>query len=155
MQNKVLNRKAEIEETVRNNTDSITTIIKPQNLTHQDIDSWDDVDFDSLEAEMFDSLSSWTYPNDHLYASEIESLAIDLYLDNCVRIPLEHLNPEAIQGKEDAIIQGYWLNSLNYQEARELVYEWNSNISYFHEFEREAMEFVENIVIDEQLKEVK
>lgn len=155
MQNKVLNRKAEIEEQVRNDTDSITKIVNPGDITHQDIDSWENVDIDALKMELAYGMDEWTYPFDHPYASEIENLAIDLFLDQCVRIPGKHLNPDKFNGPQDAITEGYWLNSLSYQEARELVYEWNSEIEFFHEFEREAMEFVENIVLNEQLQELK
>ena len=155
MQNKVLNRKSEIEETVRQNTDSITKLIKPQDLSHQNITDWEDADIDALEMELAENMSHWTYPNDHPYTSEIENLAIDLYLKECVRIPMEHLNSEEFRGKEDAINEGYWLNSLSYREARELVYRQKSDTDFFYEYEREAIHFVENIVLDEQMKELK
>lgn len=147
---------SDVRAKVEERTDSITKIINAEDLLRQDVKSWDKVDIDLLENELYGNMGdSWTYPISHPYSNLIEDYAIDLFLQECTRIPFEHLNTEKFQGPEDAIIEGYWLNSLNYDEARELVYEWKEEIEFFYEYEQESRMFVDSCIIDTQVQELR
>lgn len=143
---------SEVREQVQENESPIQSIVSPENLIHQNVESWDNVDVNKLEREVADNvIDAYTYPINHPYSGLIEDYAIDLFLENCTRIPIEHLNPVIFNGPEDAIVQGYWINHMTYDEAREMVYEWKDDISFFHEFEQEALEIVESAMINAQM----
>ena len=147
---------SEAKSIVKNQEDSITQLINPEDLIHQDIDSWENADVELLKDELYGSMgNAWTYGINHPYGDMIEELAVNRYVENMIRIPFDHLNPDKFNGPEDAVIEGYWLYDMSESEVKELVYEWNSDIEFFHEYENEAMQFVESIVIDEQIKALK
>lgn len=66
MQIKTRERKNQIEEKIRENTDSIDKFIKPGDLRNQNIDSWDDVNVNELEKEIIVHSLFYFQPGENL-----------------------------------------------------------------------------------------
>jgi hypothetical protein len=144
---------AEATDMVKKQENSIDMYINPNDLIHQDIDSWDNVDIDKLKDELAASMSdSWTYGINHPYESLIQELAVNLYVEDMQRIKENHLNPEEFNSIEHMVMRGYWVNSMNRQEVTELVYENMENVAYFHEYENEALQEIENAILEARIE---
>jgi len=144
----------EAKEFVYNEEDSIKALISPSDLVHQDIEEWDNADKELLREELAMSMGdAWTYGISHPYGDIIEQLAVKQFVDDMQRVPMNDLNPEIYKGIEDMVIQGYWPYETNRQEIEELVYEWNSDIEFFHEYESHVMQEIEASIIEARLKD--
>jgi hypothetical protein len=146
---------SEAKEKVKNQEESITKIIDPNDLIHQDVESWDNVDIDKLKDELYGSIGdAWTYPHSHPYASMIESIAVNQFVEDMQRIPFEHLNPEIFKGPEDANVEGYWLYDQSREEVRNVVYEWKDDIEFFHEYEDNVRMEIDSAILDARIEDL-
>jgi hypothetical protein len=154
MRQKDIETLQEGKEYVYNQEDSIKRIIAPSDIRMQDLESWDNADMDRLRDELGISLGEgWTYGIDHPYGELIESIAVNRYVEDMTRIPMDHLNPEMFGGIEDMVCSGYWPYETSRDEIRNLVWEWNDNIDYFHEYEQEVMQEIEASILEARLKD--
>lgn len=135
---------------VKESEDTIESLINPSDLIHQDIDSWDNVNVDSLRDELADSLTeAWTYGINHPYGDLIHELAVNLYVEDMVRVPFDHL---VFNSRAKCVIEGYWLYDMGKCEVRELVSENSEGIEWFHECEFEAMMEIESAILEARLE---
>jgi len=135
----------------RINPDSITKLISPTDLTHQDIDKWENVDIELLKQELHDNISEWSFQATHPYEHLIQDLAVGLFIKSMQRVPYDHL---VFDSKDKCVIEGYWLYDMNKTEIMDRVNENKENIEYFHEYVQESQMFIESCVIDSQVKEL-
>lgn len=143
----------EAKEKVRENEDSITSLIDPSDLVYQDIDSWENVDIDKLEEELAIMLGeAWTYGIDHPYGDMIRDLAVKDYIDHMDRVPFDHL---VFDSREKCVIEGYWLYDMSYDEVFEIVWKNRNDIDHFYDFEQPNMMEIENAIIEARLEDLK
>lgn len=143
--------KSEIRKDVKANTDTIDRIIGPNDLIHQDIDSWDNVDISMLETELHESMDEWHFQANHPYENAIHELAVILYIEDMQRIPINHLN---FNSRDKCVIEGYWLFDMDNQEVRDRVNENWEDIEYVHEYESSAQMTVESWIMDKYLENI-
>jgi len=143
--------KKEVREMVQENEDSITRIISPSDLIHQDISNWENADMTMLKDELHDSLSEWHFMATHPYEDLIQELAVSLYMDEMVRIPFDHL---VFESRDKAVIEGYWLYDMDNREIMDRIHENKEDMEFFHEYEQNAQMFIESCVIDTQVQEL-
>jgi len=144
----------EAKEYVYKQEDSIKKIISPSDLIHQDITEWENADKELLRDELAGSMGdTWTYGINHPYGDMIEQLAVKRFVEDMQRVPMNHLNPERFRGLEDMAIAGYWPNKVNREEITEIIWEFNDEIQYFHEYEQEVMFEIEDSIIEARLKD--
>lgn len=142
---------SEAKERVRREEPSMDKIISIDDV-RQDVDSWQEVDKDKLADSLhMDMGDAWTYPHNHPYSDLILDLAIKSYMEDMVRIPEEHLNPDKFQTAADCVIEGYWLYGMTNDEVRELVYEHHDNIEFFYEYEDEIRMEIDSAVMEARL----
>lgn len=138
--------KQEVRSIVMNETDSINKVISPNDLIHQDIDSWDNVDIDRLKDEL--AYNDYTYGINHPYDNLIFELAVSLYMDNMTRIKLDHLVFDELT---ECVTRGYWPYGENKYIIQETINEYHEDIDFFYEYEQEAQQFVESCMMDAQI----
>ena len=144
----------EAKEKVREKEDSIQSLINPSDLTHQNVDTWEKVNVEKLREELAMGMGdAWTYGINHPYGDLIEELAVNRYVEDMQRVPKNDLNPEKFKGIEDMVISGYWPYETSREEIRELVWEWNEDIEFFHEYEFEIMQEIESAILEARLKD--
>jgi len=145
----------EAKSMVYNQEDSIKQLIDPSDLTHQSIESWNNVDKELLKDELVGSMGdAWTYGINHPYESLIEELAVKRFVGDMQRVRKNDLNPEKFKELEDMAVSGYWPNSVSRDEIVEAVWEIKDNIDYFHEYEQEVMFEIEDSIIEARLKDL-
>jgi hypothetical protein len=142
---------SEAKEQVRENEPSINELI-PISDINQNVESWENVDKDKLADSIhMDMGDAWTYGINHPYGDMILELAINRFIDDMVRVPFNHLNPDKFNTRAKAVIEGYWLYDMSKNEVRELVYENHESIDFFHECENEVMQEIESAIIEARL----
>lgn len=142
----------EAKAIVRENENSITRIINPEDLTHQDISSWEEVDIERLKEELAMSISeAWTYGIDHPYEDMIKEVAVNQYVDDMLRVPFDHL---VFESREKCVIEGHWLFKMSREEVTEIVWENMEDIDHFHEYENEVMQEIESAIIEARLSDL-
>ena len=143
--------KNDIRESVKSNADTIDRIIAPNDLIHQDIDSWDNADIDQLKDELYESMSEWHYQAKHPYESAIHDLAVILYKEDMQRIPIDHLS---FNSRDKCVIEGYWLYDMSNNEVVDRINENYENIEYWHEYVESAQMQVESWIMDKYLENI-
>lgn len=138
---------SDIRKEVKANTDTIDRIIAPSDLTHQDVTSWDNVDLDRLKDEL--AYTDWTYGINHPYGDYIHEVAINLFIDEMVRAPFDHLN---FNSRDKCVIEGYWLYDMSNTEVWDRVNENWEDIEHRGEYESSAIMIVEGWVMDKYLE---
>lgn len=147
--------KREVREKIQEQAESITQLINPSDLIHQDIDSWEDADMDKLKEELHTNVEGWHgMAPSHPYENLIQELAVALYIEDMVRIPFDDLNHVKYSDRDTCVREGYWLYDMSNTEVLDRVHENKEEIDHFHEYESEAQMFVESCVIDAQIQEL-
>lgn len=143
--------KKTIRQDVKSQTDSITRIISPEDLVHQDINDWENADLDRLKEELAESMSEWHYQSKHPFEKSIKDLALILYRENMVRVPFDHLTFES---RDKAVRKGYWLREMSVNMVNEKIrVNWDS-IEHMHEFEQEAQMEIEGWILEAKVEEI-
>lgn len=143
--------KNEIRQNVKSQTDSITRLISPGDLVHQDIDNWENADMERLKRELREGMSEWSYQAHHPYETDIRDLALLLYRKDMVRVPFDHL---VFESRHKAVREGYWLYDMSVYEVNEKIgLNWD-DIEHMHEYVSEAQMTIESWVLDEQVAEL-
>lgn len=143
--------KSEVRDIINNQEDSISQLINPEELVHQDIDSWEEADIELLMEELGANLDEWHFMATHPYEGLIQELATSLFMDDMVRVPFDHL---VFDSRDKAVIEGYWLYDMSNREVMDCIHENKQDIGYFHEYEQESQMFIESCVVDAQVKDI-
>lgn len=142
---------SEAKEQVREQEPSMDELVSIEDIS-QNVENWDNVDKDKLaDSIAMDMGDSWTYGINHPYGDMILELAINRFVDDMVRVPFNHLNPDKFNTRAKTVIEGYWLYDMTKNEVRELVYENHESIDFFHEYENEVMQKIESEIINARL----
>lgn len=151
MSNAIRQKEREILESVRENEDTIERLISPEDIIHQDVQSWEEVDKERLVEELHESLSEWHFQESHPYESSIQELAALKFLENASRVSMDILN---LESHNEAIRNYVWPNEIGHEEALEIIFEEKDNIEWYHEFESEAQMEIENEVIEARIEDL-
>ena len=143
--------KNEIRQDVKSQTDSITRIISPDDLVHQDIDEWENADMERLSMELYDNMSEWSYQAKHPHETDIKDLALLLYREDMTRVPAADL---VFDSRHKAVQEGYWLYNMSVEEVNEKIGVNWEDIEYMHEYESEAQMEIEGWILDAQIEEL-
>ena len=135
-----------VEQIVKENTDPIELLIEPSDLTHQDIESWENVDIYKLKDELYYDIHEVA---NSFHERLIQDLALELFIEDMIQINPEHL---VFEEKEDMVREGYWPFQTSYSEVGELAYEVKEDIEYYHEYEYKARSHVEAGLVKGYLK---
>ena len=158
MSNTLRSEISDILQEVKASIDPIEKLIAPTDLIQQDVTFWFQVDYDLLKSELYGGLEYIDiYQSRSIYQShsnEIRDISILLYLIEVPRIPFEHL---VFDDRETCLIEGYWVNDMSNNEAREILHDNYHKLDsmVIQELESDAYDKVSNAIIEKQLVNLK
>ena len=130
--------RSEAKEQAKEAVDSIDSLINSSDI-EDNAETWEEIEDEKLEMELFEGATMRLSEQQKPFYNIAVDLAYTMWQNDLPRAPMDHL---AFDSKEKAVEKGYWPNSMDKWECREILEEMGENSESFLHYYSEAYDIV-------------